>query len=59
MTFTITAGWWLVPLALSFVIGWLFFRERDPLVGAMYLLAGGGLISFVWMIYFAMGWALS
>ena len=47
---------WIIPVVLTAIIAWGFFRERDPLVGAMFLLAGGGLISFVWMVFFAIAW---
>ena len=57
MDMTITLGWWIIPLLLTAPIAWAFFREPDPLVGAMYIITGTGLICFIWMVYFGIGWA--
>lgn len=59
MAFTITLGWWLIPLVLTVALGWQFFREPDPFVGAFFALAGVAAISFVWMVYFGIMLALT
>ena len=61
MAFTITLGWWLIPAALTIIIAWYWgwHDYGSDLIGAVLFVAAFGLISFVWMVYFGIGWALS
>lgn len=66
MTFTIDFGWWLLPLALTIAAWWPTLRY-EPVRGGYLPDMGGALIAllsllgtcFVWMVYFAIGWAMS
>jgi hypothetical protein len=66
MGMTITLGWWLIPTALT-VAAWVPTFRYEPtrggyipdVAGAILALASLTASFFVWMIYFAIGWALS
>lgn len=63
MTMTITLGWWLIPLALTIAAMWWCASQDyngDYNFNAVVTLPiTGFVICFVWMIYFAAGWALA
>ena len=63
MSFTITAGWWLLPLAVSIAAVWWCERQDYSgdynFTGVFTLPMTGFVICLSWMVYFGLGWALS
>ncbi len=63
MTFSITLGWWLIPLMATIAaIGWCAAQDYggDYNFNAVFTVpVTAFVISASWMIYFGIGWALS
>lgn len=63
MTFSITLGWWLIPLAVSIAAVWWCSAQDyrgDYNFNAVFTVPVTALvICFSWMLYFGIGWALS
>lgn len=60
---TIVLGWWLVPLFISIASMWWCSKQdyggQYNFTGLITVPVTGFVICAVWMVYFAIGWALA